>query len=617
MLLTLVVGVAAFFQYAAAILALRVLRATGRSLGWMLIAAVAFLMAARRSLVLYRLLLGDASYAPDPIGELDALAASVLMAVAVARIGPFFLSIRRSEEELRKRTRELVKRVTELNCLYAISTLVEKKGDSLNEILGAVAKLIVASMQYSDIAAARVTVGDGVFQTSNFVETHRKLECEISAHGRRFGRVEVCYPVDQGGDAERVFLEEERSLIRAIAERLGRIIERIRAEEARAALQQQLHQAQKMEALGQLASGVAHDFNNLVTVLLGHVAAAKAELDADHRARGALDAIERATNEAGGVTESLLKFSGKLPAEKRPLDLCAAVEESARLLRRILPPAIELVVDTSVHQPVWVSADSTQLQQVILNLAINARDAMPEGGTLRFAVSVDGSPDVDASPDAADRAAAVARLRVTDTGVGMPSGVVARVFDPFFTTKPRGQGTGLGLSIVQRIVEDHGGSIAVESQEGVGSTFTVSLPCVEPGAAQDVPGFPRGVPCGNGETILLAEGNQHVRAIVSTTLQTLNYQVLPVADGGALLDSFTQHADRIQLLVIDLDLPVRKGLDCLREIRASGACPPAIVVASAVDADLEDQLAEGVVLLRKPYQVAELAGLVGRVLAPS
>ena len=196
-----------------------------------------------------------------------------------------------------------------------------------------------------------------------------------------------------------------------------------------------------MEAIGQLSCGVAHDFDNLITVVLGHVAAARTTLAAKHPACAALDTIAHAADQARGVTKALLRFGGRLLPQKEPLDLCAVVEQTARLLRHSLPASIALAVDLPGQTPVWINADATQIQQILLNLALNARDAMPEGGKLRLAVAVEREVTKGAAPGGAERTQGIARLEVADSGVGMAADVWKRAFEPFFTTKPRGQAT--------------------------------------------------------------------------------------------------------------------------------------------------------------------------------
>ena len=411
-------------------------------------------------------------------------------------------------------------------------------------------------------------------------------------------------------------------MIVAIGWVLRLLSERKRAEEERAVLQEQLHQAQKMEAIGQLAGGVAHDFNNLLTTIFGYTALARATLPEGHDAIRSLRGVEEAAELATGVTRSLLTFSCKTASRKDPVELRGLVGKAADLLRRVLPAGIELVTDTADGSPVWVHADSTQMQQVVMNLAINARDAMPEGGTLRISVSRapdDGSESArtahSETPALAPRCQGpVARLAVTDTGTGMSPEVQERIFEPFFTTKPQNRGTGLGLSIIHGIVKDHDGHIEVQSEPGRGTTFTVVLPSFDGSAVPDAVDSSAAVASGHGETVLLAEDSLHVRSIMTSALESLRYEVVQASDGASLMEHFERHRPRIRLLVVDVDLPKRNGLDCLREIRAGGVRTPAIVITAGADAHLEEQLDEDTLLLRKPFQISEFGALVGSVL---
>ncbi len=392
------------------------------------------------------------------------------------------------------------------------------------------------------------------------------------------------------------------------------ITERKQVEKERAALQDQLHQAQKMEAVGHLAAGVAHDFNNLLTAILAHVELAKGMLGNGPGPSESLGVIEQAANHATRLTKSLLTFSRRLPPERKPVDLSCLIAESGRFLRQMLPATIDLVVEDAWETPLWAHADGSQLQQIILNLAINARDAMPDGGTLRISIQ----PDQDSSddrPDAvAEEAPTRARLVVSDTGTGMSPEVRSRAFDPFYTTKERGRGTGLGLSMVHGIVSDHGGRIELDSHVGEGSTFTIVLPCIRHPSLSEGAVAPQALPHGQGELILLAEDDRFVRETTAMMLRSLGYRVVQVKDGPTLLESFRQFRKAVGLAIIDVDLPGRDGRACLREIRACESEIPAIVITGRVDVDLPDDLAGSAILLRKPMRMVELASRVSEVL---
>lgn len=390
------------------------------------------------------------------------------------------------------------------------------------------------------------------------------------------------------------------------------ITERKRAEEERRGLQEQLHQAQKMEAVGELAGGVAHDFNNLLTAILGGVEQLRILLPRLAETDEALEAIEEAAQQAVGVTRSLLTFSHKLPSEKKTIDVRDVVRGSGKLLGHLLPASIDLVIHAEDDEPLSVNADPTQLQQVVLNLAINARDAMADGGVLR--ITLTRRTDVDDSEGDEESAREYAELSVADTGVGMSARTRARIFEPFFTTKGRGRGTGLGLSIVHGIVQEHGGWIEVESERGRGSTFKVFLPLGAEAAGAEAELPTSEIPRGSGETLVLAEDDPIVRRMIVSVLKLLDYDVIEVADGPAMADAVRRSRDRVRLIIADVDLPKRSGLDALRDLRAEGVQIPAILITGSVDTGLEARLDDASILLRKPLQLSALGRRVAQIL---
>jgi PAS domain S-box-containing protein len=380
------------------------------------------------------------------------------------------------------------------------------------------------------------------------------------------------------------------------------ITERKEAERERLRLEEQLRQSQKMEAVGTLASGVAHDFNNMITVILGSTEILKRRLAGQPDTRETLEMIERAVEQATGLTRSLLTFSRKVPTEMRRIDLREAVAASMALLRRALPATVEIVSQTDAAGPLFVMADATQLQQILLNLAINARDAMPRGGTLTLGV---GALD--------DR---FARITVTDTGTGIDSAIVSRIFEPFFTTKPRGQGTGLGLALLDSMVRTHGGRIDVSSQPGRGTSFMIDLPRNHDEVREESRVRPvSGAAAGRGETVLLVEDNEQVRGLVASMLTQGGYAVVEAVDGMEMFEVFQREQDRIRLMIVDIDLPRRSGLDCLRILRTTGITIPAIVITGTTDSAVEHKLPDRAVLVRKPFHQADLQAAVARMLA--
>ena len=319
---------------------------------------------------------------------------------------------------------------------------------------------------------------------------------------------------------------------------------------------QQFMQAQKMQALGLLAGGIAHDFNNMLTVIFGRAQVLLDRLPADGRARYDADAIGEAAERAAALTRQLLAFSRKQLLERRTLDLNSVVVDMATMLRRLIGENIT-VVTALAHSAAWVNVDRGQLEQVVLNLAVNARDAMPGGGQLTLATDNVESDGADALP-----AGPFVALVVSDTGIGMDAATQERIFEPFFTTKPVGEGTGLGLSTVYGVVEQHGGHIAVDSAPGRGTTFRVCLPRVEEPTLE--PPAPPGIPRTGSETILVAEDDPAVRALAGDMLRAHGYTVLTAADGEEGLRVAEHHPAPIHLLLTDVMMPRLNGLELAR-----------------------------------------------------
>ncbi len=367
--------------------------------------------------------------------------------------------------------------------------------------------------------------------------------------------------------------------------------------------------SQKLEAVGTLASGVAHDFNNLLTAIFGYNALARKALPKDHPANPYLDLADQAIEQASGVTKSLLTFGHKTPAAKSPVALTRVVGDSLRLLRRLLPASVEIVEDVPAGLDLWVSADATQLQQVLINLAVNARDAMPHGGRLRIQLRP-GTNGTEAAPLPASEAV----LTVEDTGVGMSEEVRSRIFEPFFTTKPRGEGTGLGMSIVHGIVTEHGGRITVDSELGRGTRIAIALPTCERPAATAAPARRARARAGQGELILVAEDDEHIRSIVTSALRSEGYEVVQAADGIAAMQALEDYDTEVRLLLLDLDLPRLDGLSCLRKARERRTDIPAMLVTGSTDLPGPQDTPENVQILRKPFRMSDLTAAVARVL---
>ena len=339
----------------------------------------------------------------------------------------------------------------------------------------------------------------------------------------------------------------------------------------RKALEEQLRQAQKMEAIGRLAGGIAHDFNNILTAITGYADLALERLganpddDADSRAalRQDVTEIKEAAARASSVTRQLLSFSRKHLTQTETFDLRDVVAGMGGMLRRVLGESVQLVV-TRGPAACRVSADRGQVEQVILNLAVNARDAMPEGGRLTLATCDVASGHCGALAQGGPEGDHVL-LAVSDTGRGIDPAVLPRIFEPFFTTKGPDRGTGLGLSIVYGIVKQSGGEVLVDSESGQGTRFRIFLPRVTAAASRPEP--PRTqARAPAGATVLLVEDRDDVRTVTRRMLQRSGHAVLEAADGEAALEIHRRHRGPIQLLITDIVMPGMSGRELAEQL---------------------------------------------------
>ena len=361
--------------------------------------------------------------------------------------------------------------------------------------------------------------------------------------------------------------------------------ERLDAQQ-RAALEEQLRHAQKLEAIGTLAGGVAHDFSNILTAILGYTRHARAQLESGGELGDILDRIDRTVDHGTGVTRSLLTFARQSRLERSAFDLSAKVEDTLDLLRHLIPASID--VDGARSAGVWVRGDATQIQQVLLNLAINARDAMPLGGILRVGVR---------------RQDQEALLTVEDTGCGMQPEEIERIFEPFYSTKERGKGTGLGLAVVHGIVADHEGTVHVSSTPDVGTRFEIRLPLAPAEPAETSGDAPAETASAGAGALLLVEDDPHVHDALRFGLRGQGFEVISAHDGEEALERFRGDPRRVRAVLLDLDLPKLDGLSCLKRMRAIRPDLPAVILTGNI-ATSEAELGEP--LLRKPFLVEEL-----------
>lgn len=391
---------------------------------------------------------------------------------------------------------------------------------------------------------------------------------------------------------------------------------RKQAEKERDQLKQQLLQSQKLEAIGTLATGIAHDFSNFVTVVSGCIDQVKTSFPAGQPALQPLKIAEQALADTTRITHSLLIFTGKTMASKSVEDLCEIVRDSLRLLRRLLPASIEFDMEIPSDRPIWVQADVTQVHQVLMNLATNARDAMPDGGRITISVRQEDETPASSPPVEQDDGTTSVLLIVEDTGSGMTEETLSRLFDPFFTTKTREKGTGLGMSVAHGIVLDHQGQIAAESELGRGTRILIRLPCCDPPEQiTRLAVSESGATDGHGKTVLLVEDNRYIRTIMAEMLTTSGFAITQASDGHEAMTTFKAMKDTLDLLILDLDLPRKNGLACLKEIRKTQSDIPVIIITGSAEYAVEETAHERQLLLRKPFQMAELASLAFRLLS--
>jgi PAS domain S-box-containing protein len=394
------------------------------------------------------------------------------------------------------------------------------------------------------------------------------------------------------------------------------VTERRRTERALLLSQEQLRQSQKMEAVGSLAGGIAHDFNNLLTAILGYCDLALDGIPADSTASEDVAEVRRAAQRAAELTHQLLAFSRRQVLKPRVFSLGSALEQTEKILRRLISENIVLEISVGPRPPL-VCADPTQLEQVILNLAVNARDAMPRGGRLRLSTGTVTFETPHATAGTTLPAGTYAMLAVADTGTGIAPEIRDRLFEPFFTTKPRGQGTGLGLATVYGIMQQSGGGIEVASVPGNGTTFILYFPIASEETAPE-PAPPRRDSYRRGEgTILLAEDDDAVRAIARETLERAGYRVLSAPNGSEALALAGTHDGPIDLLLTDVIMPGMNGRELAATLTRRRPGTRVLFASGYTDNMLEgqDALAPGVTLLDKPFTPAELAAKVRDVLA--
>jgi PAS domain S-box-containing protein len=460
--------------------------------------------------------------------------------------------------------------------------------------------------QSDDVIGKRLE--DLALTTPDDEEAFMRMMGALLAGGAR-RNVDICRVYNRNGEV--LHCEWYNSALISADGRLVSILSLVHDMTDRAQLQEQFLQAQKMETVGRLAGGIAHDFNNLLTVILSYAELAQEAVDPGDPLHEDLAEVRRAARRAAELTSRLLTFARKQIIQPQPLDLNAQLIEIDKLLRRLIGEDIELVF-IPAQQPTRVYADAGQIEQVVVNLVVNARDAMPGGGRLIIETAA-----VELDAEYANRHLSVdpgsyVMLAVSDTGIGMDSATRARIFEPFFTTKASGKGTGLGLPTCYGIVKQHGGHIHVYSEVGEGSTFRIYLPRHEADTEPEHSvSADHDLPRGN-ETILLVEDELQVRALALRVLREQGYTVIEAGDGDSALTIAQSYDGELHLLLTDIVMPRMSGRQLAEELQArhpklqvlytSGYTENAVVHAGRVDA--------GVAFIAKPFTPTGLARAV-------
>lgn len=480
---------------------------------------------------------------------------------------------------------------------YVNDELCRMLGYRKDEVLGADFRgfLDEESLQYTVARYKRRQAGENV---------PPRYEINLVTKDKKKRRVETSLSIIPGGTGK----------TKTIAQLLD-ITERKEAEEEKKRLEAQLLQAQKMEAVGTLAGGVAHDFNNLLQAILGYTQMLLLEKEKDSPEFTKLKQIEKSAHRASELTRQLLTFSRKVESELRPLDLNNEVRQAQKILERTIPKMIDM--ELYLQKEAWtINADPMQMEQIVLNVAVNARDAMPEGGTLVFETE---NVLLDREYCATHLGATPGRyvlLSISDTGMGMDKETVEHIFEPFYTTKEVGKGTGLGLAMVYGIVKNHGGYIMCYSEPGQGTTFKIYFPAIEADGHVETSYAVETELRGGDETILLVDDEESLRGMGKEILERFGYRIIAVPDGEKALEIYREKGEQIDLVILDLVMPGMGGTRCMEELlRIHPRLKVIIASGYAVNGRTKEALdagAEG--FIRKPYELGQMLGVVRKVL---
>jgi two-component system, cell cycle sensor histidine kinase and response regulator CckA len=483
--------------------------------------------------------------------------------------------------------------------------------DPIFQHVASEADLLKALSSRFDIAISDFAVGDfGALDALRIIQD-RGIDLPLIAVSGKSDETDVQAAL-KAGAADHL---TRRNLMRLNAA-VERELRGVRVRRERARLEEQFRQAQKMEAVGRLAGGVAHDFNNLLTVITGYSDMLLASRDLKDSQRTALEEIRRSAERGGALTHQLLAFSRRQPLEARSVRINELVMQLQKLLRRLIGEDIDLVTIPAASED-NVEADPGRLEQVIMNLAVNARDAMPHGGQLTIETAVVNLDEAFSAKRLGVRPGKHVVIALTDTGVGMDEKTQSHLFEPFFTTKSPGQGTGLGLATAYGIIRQSGGAIAFQSEPGKGTTARIYLPLAEARKrAPAVEETAQQAPLTGAETILVVEDETRVRKLMAGVLTSRGYRVLEATRGEEAIRLCQQHCPGIDLAVVDVVMPEMSGPEFVRRVRP--VCPRmrVLFISGYTDEAIVHHGIEesGAAFLQKPFLPDALSRKVRQVL---
>lgn len=517
----------------------------------------------------------------------------------------------RDVTELKEAQAALRERVKELRTLYKASRELSRTDRPLEDRLETLVRLLPDGWLHPEITEARIRYGDRTFRTAGFRETSWMLSSGIEPDGETAGRLDVVLVESRPEKDLGPFLEEEQELLDALSILVGEAIERERLEE-------EFIHAQKMEAVGRLSGGIAHDFNNLLTVIRAHTDFLLLDLPEGDPLAEDVRAVGEAADQAADLTAQLLAFGKEQVLQPRILDMNEVVESIRRLGVRVLGEDIRVELRLAEDLPP-IEADPGQLEQALLNLAVNARDAMPEGGTLTFSTELEEIGSKEAEGHAEIDPGRYVRLTVADTGVGMDDETREKVFEPFFSTKGREKGTGLGLAMVYGIVTQSGGWVHVESAPGEGARFTLRFPVAhgEPEAVDEEQALSPKEVDEVGGRVLVVEDDGSVRRVARAILERAGFDVRAVSDAEAGLAILGEGDGNFDVLLTDLVLPGMGGRELIDQVRKEVPGMPLVAMSGYAEDSpgRRRDLPAEIYFLQKPFSTEALGEVVRRAIA--